>query len=168
MYHLRFFLFLPSCFLILGVGGGGDIDLSFMAGHSTVIYSLNFDHLGVSTGSIDHHQSKFLWPKPKAALFDGHTYLEGNSTDTSCLFSQTEAVVSPLEVFPIRDYDLLSHWAFDWVYSTRYEFFSVYCSSNLIGKPLVTSLVDSELLHQQAHLDWLAWVQLLCTGSIGE
>lgn len=158
LVHLIFFQFLPSCSLSLGVGGGGDKDFSFMTGHSTGIYSLNFEHLGVSTDSVDHHQSKFLWPKLKAVLFYGHTYLEGKSTDTSCPFSKTKAVVSLLEVFPIRDYDLLSHWAFDWVYRTRYEFLSVYHPSNLIGKPSVTSIIDSALLHQQAHLDWLAYI----------
>lgn len=69
-----------------------------MTGHSTVIYSLYVDHLGVSTVTADHHHNKLLWPQLKAALFYGHKYLEGNLIDTACPFSQTAAAVSPLEV----------------------------------------------------------------------
>lgn len=79
LWHLVLFLLLPLCSPSLG---GGDIDVSCMAGHPIVIYSQYFDHLGVSTVTTDYHQNKLLWPKLKAALFYGYKHLKGKLTDT--------------------------------------------------------------------------------------
>lgn len=62
---------LPSSFYIFSAPyctssqslGEGNIDVSFMAGHSTVIYSQYLDLLLIFWVTVDHRIKKHIWPK---------------------------------------------------------------------------------------------------------
>lgn len=62
-------IFLPFPLCSLNLGSVCDTDVSFMAEHSTVTYSLHFDQLWVSVLNIIHYIEKLLWWRV-------HRYLE--------------------------------------------------------------------------------------------
>jgi hypothetical protein len=78
--------------------GEGNIDISFMAKHSTNTYSQPFDALWDSAVIAVHCRKTFLWAKLMAALFykHEHNYLGCNLTGVSCPCSKTAWAVSPL------------------------------------------------------------------------
>lgn len=93
-------IFCNECPLSLGIG---EIDVLFMAWHSTVIYSQFFGQFK-SLQSLLTLKMKLLWPKLTVVLVYGHkhSYLKSQFDRVWCTFLKTTAVTSPLKLISFQ------------------------------------------------------------------